>query len=242
MNFPWHSTVKILHQAEEILALSKPCGLLSHPNRENSVAKNALVLASYNFKEEAYEIGKGSRLYLLNRLDAPTSGLVLLTTSIEKAQAIRKAFKSHHVQKTYQAVVKGPVSVKIGTTVFAWNDRLSVQKNERHQLRVGRGPGSLAMTQVKILKNFRREGNVLSHIELSPKTGRTHQLRVQCALRKYPILGDRTYGDFRLNRALKVDRLFLHAHRMVFNLETHRFDLVDPIPEEIRHFIEVKPS
>ena len=80
----------------------------------------------------------------------------------------------------------------------------------------------------------------LSLIQLEPKTGRSHQLRVQCAQRHLPIVGDATYGDFRLNRAFAKTtgekRLFLHSARTCFEFEwqgrRHRFNAEAPVPTE----------
>jgi 23S rRNA-/tRNA-specific pseudouridylate synthase len=84
----------------------------------------------------------------------------------------------------------------------------------------------------------------LSVLELEPHTGRTHQLRVQCARRHLPILGDQNYGDFRRNREfsrrLGTDRLFLHARHVdvEFPLDGGkiRFDAESPLPPEFQRF------
>ncbi len=73
-----------------------------------------------------------------------------------------------------------------------------------------------AKTKVCLLKTIRFKNETMSLIELQPLTGRTHQLRVQCAARGFPILGDRTYGDFAWNKRLKAERLYLHAEKVSF--------------------------
>ena len=87
--------------------------------------------------------------------------------------------------------------------------------------RVTRGNGPTAITEVSVARD--KQGLYgMTLLKLSPKTGRTHQLRVQSALRKIPIIGDRTYGDFTLNRkiarASKVDGLCLHAGEIELDL------------------------
>ena len=83
---------------------------------------------------------------------------------------------------------------------------------------------------------------MLALLRLSPKTGRTHQLRVQCAKRKLPIIGDRTYGNFQLNRKyakqFKCDRLFLHATKLKVKISQKgktefMWEVVSPLPPKI---------
>lgn len=64
---------------------------------------------------------------------------------------------------------------------------------------------------MKVRQKFQGKGGAMALLELRPGTGRTHQLRIQCANRGLPIVGDRTYGDFTKNRNSKVESLFLHA-------------------------------
>ena len=101
-------------------------------------------------------------------------------------------------------------------------ERLVSGKKINGKLRVQPGKGSLAIT--KAWKMRERKGKVnFQLLELLPLTGKTHQLRVQCMIRKIPILGDKTYGDFSLNRkfqqATRIQRLCLHASQIEFNIE-----------------------
>ena len=216
---PWHSDVKIIKDQEGVLMVYKPCGVLSHPN-ESGVCGQSLIRAPYDFDQQAYLTTEGL-IYLLNRLDSPTSGLIVLSKNPILAQKIRKTFKDHQVKKIYQAIVKGRF---VGQNV-CWNDRLQTQKFDQH-LRTCRAPnntGVFAKTIVNLLQNFDIHGETFSWIQLEPLTGRTHQLRVQCAQHHFPILGDKTYGDFKCNRRQATERLFLHACSIEFVLEGQRF-------------------
>ena len=64
---------------------------------------------------------------------------------------------------------------------------------------------------MRVREKFQGKGGPMALLELKPKTGRTHQLRIQCAQRGMAILGDQTYGDFQRNRGLKTEALFLHS-------------------------------
>ena len=216
---PWHSGVRVVQSHSSVLAVYKPCGIRSHPN-DNEICRQALLEAPYDLGKEAYKVGE-NYIYLLNRLDSPTSGLLLLSTDFETAKEVRALFKAHRVQKIYHAIVKGFFPKK----PLIWRDCLDVQhKGAYVRTRCTKDRGMWAKTRTRLLKTVRFQNETLSLIELQPLTGRTHQLRVQCAARGFPILGDRTYGDFAWNKRLKADRLYLHAEKVSFNLEEITFE------------------
>lgn len=224
--------VKILAaDARGIFAFEKPAGILTHPNVSGlAAAKNALLVADYSLKNECYACriagGKIRKIFVLNRLDSPTSGVVLAATDEKIAAAARRAFSAGTVRKIYGAVVCGvPVPASGVWKSFLLRERL---RDGSLRVRECRGNVRGAMF-AETLYSVERAGTLAlgaganpragALLRLEPKTGRTHQLRVQCAARKIPILGDKTYGDFRLNAraAESADvpaergRLFLHA-------------------------------
>jgi len=159
------------------------------------------------------------RLWLLNRLDSATSGVILAASDEKLAKEIRALFRQRHISKTYVALVFGLPSEK----KQIWRDRLAIQKRAG-QIRTDASAGNIpAEARMTVLRTWRDHplagGKPLALIQLEPKTGRSHQLRVQCAKRHLPIVGDATYGDFRANRDFAKrsgeKRLFLHS------LETH---------------------
>ena len=201
-----------------------PIPIDSHPNKDQSHGKNAhsLINAEFDHDLECYKWMDSSNdqrcLYLCHRLDSPTSGVILGVSTQSLATTLRQAFADRKVRKTYYAVVQSKGKFREGL----WKDPLVVDRSHG-KLRVGKGKGPIALTSASII---RQKGRLygLSLIKLEPKTGRTHQLRVQCSLRKMPILGDQTYGDFSFNRkiarATKVDRLCLHAGEIEFRIQT----------------------
>lgn len=246
---PLHEGARVLAEHPGgLVAVDKPPGVMSHPNDSEDNAR-ALITANYSLEEEAYHVrdGKGGirRVWLINRLDGPTSGVVLLATDPLAAEAARQAFASRAVAKEYVAICVGRHRLPILRGM--WNDLLVTRRGGPDGLRSSplspnrpaRGPANQALTHVRV--GAKGEGEVdLVELHLEPKTGRTHQLRVQCAMRGHPILGDRTYGDFDANQALGVrrghDRLFLHAERLELNPviggEKVRFVAHSPTPPE----------
>lgn len=226
----------LLKDLNGVVALGKPDGVLSHPNTPADEKRSVLV-ASYQLEKECYEwkseLGV-HRAYLLNRLDSGTSGVILAATNEALALALRSQFKSQRVKKIYQALVFGAPT----PPVQVWRDRLAIQKRDG-MVRTERSGNVPAEAQMRVLA--RRTGfPPLTLIQLEPRTGRSHQLRVQCATRHLPIVGDATYGDFRANRefAKKTGqkRMFLHSAETRFDYEwagrNYSFSARAPLPDE----------
>jgi 23S rRNA-/tRNA-specific pseudouridylate synthase len=225
-----------------LAALAKPEGTLSHPNGPGEESR-ALVCAPYDEKEECFfwtdAAGAVRKLWLINRLDSVTSGLILAATHEELARAVKAQFRQRQVQKVYQALVFG----RPRQEEELWKDRLAVHQRGGHiRTRAGGGrlPAQSRMTLVRTLAGPPR----LSLLQLEPHTGRSHQLRVQCAKRQLPIVGDRTYGNFAANKAFAKaggpKRMFLHSLRTAFDYEfggrTHPFAAEAPLPPEFSAF------
>ena len=232
----------LTHDANGLAALSKPAGIRSHPNEELAgVDRHALLTAAYTLEGERYEwtppgATAPARLWLLNRLDAATSGVILVAADAALAASIKDLFQRKRVRKIYQALVFGTPA----RPVELWRDWLKIERSGGH-LRVGTGGGTMAETQITVLRGG-RSGASLSLLKLEPRTGRSHQLRVQCAERGLPIVGDMTYGDFAANRGFfragSAKRMFLHSAETSFDYEwqgqTHRFAAKAPPPEEFK--------
>jgi 23S rRNA-/tRNA-specific pseudouridylate synthase len=237
----------ITRDANGLAAFNKPAGVLSHPN-ESSDQPRSLLNAPYvregEFFEWPREAGALSasrqRLWLLNRLDGATSGVILVAASAELAAEIRGHFKRKQVRKVYFALVFG--APKSSSEV--WRDRLAVEKRGgriRTSATAGNIPAECAMT---VVRKGAREPKV-TLIRLEPRTGRSHQLRVQCAKRDLPMVGDQTYGDFARNRAFAklagTKRLVLHSAETAFAYEfrgrEHVFSAAAPLPEIFTAFL-----
>lgn len=213
----------IAHDENGLVALCKPDGTLSHPNDRGDLSRS-LLKAPYTLDGEFYEFdfpsvereGKSQRVYLLNRLDSATSGVLLLATNAALAKTIRATFLQKTVRKIYNALVFGTPQ----RASEIWRDNLAVQKKSG-QIRTAAGGNIPAESRMKVLRRWHDKLPPLTLIELEPRTGRSHQLRVQCARRKLPIVGDATYGAFAANRDYAKrggnPRLFLHSLEASFD-------------------------
>ncbi len=220
-----------------LAALDKPEGVLSHPNVPRDEPRS-LVRARYDEKEECFEWpgpGGPRRLWLINRLDSATSGLILAATSLGLAREIRAQFQRRQVRKTYQALVFG----KPRQAAETWKDVLDVRK-QGGRIRTAAGAGNLPAVCAMALLRSSREPMRTSLIRLAPQTGRSHQLRVQCAKRGLPIVGDKTYGNFGANRQFAKGggskRMFLHSLSVAFDYSlggaAYSFSAAAPLPAE----------
>jgi 23S rRNA-/tRNA-specific pseudouridylate synthase len=228
----------IKHDVNGLAALAKPAGVLSHPNASGDEPRSLLTVR-YVSDGEFFEwpasptVGK-ARLWLLNRLDSATSGVLLVAAEEALALEVRAQFKRKQVKKVYQALVFG----KPPPAPQVWRDFLAVQKHGR-QIRTATTGNVPSESRVSLLRLGRGEPK-LALIRLEPRTGRSHQLRVQCAKRHLPIVGDQTYGDFPRNREFAkragTKRLFLHSLETAFDYDfkgrTFTFEARAPLPAE----------
>jgi 23S rRNA-/tRNA-specific pseudouridylate synthase len=237
----------IVRDASGLAAFDKPAGVLSHPNSAQDEPRS-LLNARYVVEGEYFEwqpaAGAGTggapqRLWLLNRLDSATSGVILAAASEELATAIRAQFKRKQVRKVYQALVFGAPR----QPMELWRDLLSVEKRGgmiRTAAHAGHVPAETRMT---LIRRGLHEPRV-SLLKLEPRTGRSHQLRVQCAKHGVPIVGDQTYGDFAKNRDFakraQTKRMFLHSLETSFEYEfrgrPQTFTAHAPLPKRFEDF------
>lgn len=196
--------IPILYQDEHLILVDKPVDLPVHKN------KHMAYDAPYLTKLVGDQTGKW--VYNVHRLDAKTSGIILLAFSSEMARLLTQQFEKRTVQKTYLALVKG----QPGNGIF-----------DQPVLDRKKGKRVPAETTFKTLDSITTDLSskgvdevVISRVELQPHTGRWHQLRQHCAQQRFDIIGDTQHGDWTLNRLITestgAQRLCLHAYRLTF--------------------------
>ena len=243
---PIGAGVRVLNFSKEgLIALHKPTGVLSHPNISNETDR-ALLNAEYNYDDEVYTFnhqGKKRRVWLINRLDSPTSGIILIAVSCEIAKLVKLEFANHKVTKTYYALVKHRMKKSKGN----WIDQIS--KSSYLNKRSSRLKLTTAKSRYQVIKSP-HGGLPITLLKLSPLTGRTHQLRVQCQLHGYPIIGDRTYGSFSFNRTVAKEtgreRLMLHCAetslKYFHNGKMVKFTAKSALPEDFQEVLSFRPG
>jgi len=216
---PLNEGVRVLAANEDgLVALEKPAGAMSHPNTAEDV-KRSLLTASYDFDNEFYfwedAEGEERKVWLINRLDSPTSGVILIGLNFDIAATVKLEFSSHKVTKNYHALVRHRPAKHAGT----WADVISKDLvNNGRKIKKGRrirAKSTYQMVKTPV------GGFPIALLKLSPVTGRTHQLRIQCRKHGHPIVGDRSYGSFRFNKEVALAtgerRMMLHSSSVVVN-------------------------
>jgi 23S rRNA pseudouridine1911/1915/1917 synthase len=204
----------ILFEDRDLLVVNKSPGLVVHPGagHRQGTLLNALVHHCPDLKD----IGEVSRPGLVHRLDKDTSGLIVVAKTAMAHAALVAQFQVHSITKIYQALVWGRLAEAEGRI----EKEVGRHPTARQKMSVHARRGKRAITFWRVVKEF---PGPLSRVELTPQTGRTHQLRVHLASMGHPVLGDATYGggvsrltDHPKVLSLKplVHRQLLHAWRL----------------------------
>lgn len=194
-------SLTILYEDEHILAVDKPAGMLIHPSRSRNCGTLANFVAGYYEKT-----GQNCAFHPLTRLDRDTFGVVLLA----KNPHISARLQAGQMQKTYHAVTFGGPEGNAGVI-----DAPIARKPLPSLLREIRNDGKPSVTEYRVLERKEK----LCKLELHPITGRTHQLRVHCAYKGFPIVGDPQYGAAEsktLSENLGITTQLLCAKRLEF--------------------------
>ncbi len=198
----------VLYEDHHLIIVNKPAPLLTQappgvPNLE-AVVKDYI--------KTKYAKPAGVYLGVPHRLDRPVSGVVCFARNTKAAQRVHAQFAEHKVRKVYWALVEGVVAPDAGV----WDDWIRKVEDEARVERAAEGEvgAKLATLEYRVLKSLAD----VTQLELSPLTGRMHQLRVQTAWRGHPVLGDAMYGSARAFgpvAELPRDRVVaLHARRL----------------------------
>jgi 23S rRNA pseudouridine955/2504/2580 synthase len=226
----------VVFEDEHLIAVDKPAGVAVHGGSG----------VSFGVIEQLRQARPQARfLELVHRLDKETSGLLLVAKKRSALTALQDQFRGRETGKTYAALVLGtwPASKKV--IDVALHKFLTAEGERRVRTTSDEDEGRRSITLVKIARKFAD----FTLLDVTIKTGRTHQIRVHLAHEGHPIAGDEKYGDFPTNKALargeavqghKFDRMFLHARRLRFAhpASGEAIELEAPLPAECCTFLE----
>jgi 23S rRNA pseudouridine955/2504/2580 synthase len=228
----------ILFEDEHLLAIDKPAGAAVHGGSG----------VSFGVIEQLRQSRPTARmLELVHRLDRETSGILLVAKKRSALVKLQDQFRDRETGKTYLALVVGDWPERKKVIDLPLHKYLQADGERRVKVVAKDDPnGMRAITLVKVARKL----DEFTLLEVTIKTGRTHQIRVHLAHEGHPIAGDEKYGDFALNKALargdavpghKFDRMFLHARRLRFEhpASGETVELEAPLPPECESFLDV---
>ena len=235
----------VLLEDEHLLAIDKPAGVAVHGGSGVSFG----VIEQLRMARPQAKF-----LELVHRLDRDTSGILLIAKKRSALKHLQDQFRERETGKTYLALVAGrwPANKKVLDKPL---HKYLLPDGERRVKVVSKEDpdGMHSVTLVKVVQRLicpvtqgKHSPSELSLLEVTLKTGRTHQIRVHVASEGHPILGDDKYGDFELNKALQrpatlpnLKRMFLHAWRLQFNhpASGERVELLAQLPPELETFV-----
>lgn len=207
--------LSILYHDDALVAVDKPSGLLVH---RSWIAREATEFALQRVRDQI-----GQRVYPVHRLDRPTSGILLFAKDPDTARLMTEQFAERQVLKVYHAVVRG----YLGDGVLDYPLKEELDKIADAQADPDKAAQS-ALTEYRCLKQVelpfavskKHATSRYSLMELTPKTGRKHQLRRHMSHLRHPIIGDSNHGDGRQNRFFRehfgLNRLLLAATTLAF--------------------------
>ncbi len=248
----------ILYEDSNILAVNKPAGLVVHGDgrstslttgRTKELTLTDWILKKYPKIKNVGELSRDSkgeeieRSGIVHRLDRETSGVMLVAKTQKSFESLKKQFQEHKIKKIYHAFVFGeinpvradghrrPASNGTGTdwvTIDRPIGRSSKDFRLRSAQRGAKGEMREAVTEYKVLKR----GEGYTFVEVSPQTGRTHQIRVHFKAISYPLVGDSLYAPNREN-TLGFQRTALHSYQITFGDLKGKFHTVmAPYPKD----------
>jgi len=213
----------LAYRDQHLAVVRKPSGLPTHPteNRRSGTVVNRLLGMGLPLASGGGALRPG----IVHRLDAGTSGLLVVACDEPTYEALAGMFRRHDADRRYLALVRGVVG----------HDRFEVDAplgRSGARIRVDATGGRRAATSFEVRERLERA----TLLEAAPRTGRTHQIRVHLSAVGHPVLGDGRYGGGGDDaRALGLARPFLHAWRIAFDHPAtgERLDLEDPLPKDL---------
>ena len=238
--------LKIIYEDNDVLVIDKPAGLAVHPRQNKNGAplesevSSTLVsgllayypamanVGDYNSPQPPLNLrgGENIRPGLVHRLDKDTSGVLIIAKNQVSFDWLKNQFKERRVQKKYLALVQGAFKEKQGEI----KTLLHRSQKDPTKQKISTKEGKEAITRYKVIKEFKK----YTLLEVSPKTGRLHQIRVHLAWLGHPVAGDKKYGHKNQLLPSGLNRQFLHAAELKIILPNgQEKQFSSPLPEEL---------
>jgi len=221
----------LVYADDDLVVVDKPVGVAAHPSPgwDGPTVVGGLTAAGLRVSTS----GAAERQGVVHRLDAGTTGLMVVATSERAYTALKRAFKEREVEKGYSALVQGHPDPSRGTV------DAPIGRHPRSDWRFAVVAGGRdSITHYDTVEAFR----AASLLDVRLETGRTHQIRVHMAALRHPCVGDLAYGaDPTLAARLGLQRQWLHASRLAFAhpADGRRLELSSPFPPDLQHALDL---
>ncbi|MBI4057802.1 RluA family pseudouridine synthase [Candidatus Microgenomates bacterium] len=232
---------QILYEDDYLLVIDKPAGVVV--NRAESIKGETVqdwVEQKLKVQSAKFKVVENSdfvrRAGIVHRLDKETSGVLIVAKTSDAFENLQAQFKERKVEKSYVALVHGCVEPEEGT-ISAPVGRLPWNRERFGVLPGGREAETRYKVESRKYRVFGNKREEFSLLELYPKTGRTHQIRVHLKSIGHPVVGDMFYAGRKTARHDRqwCPRLFLHAQSIIFQhpSENRKVTVTSPLPEDL---------
>lgn len=221
----------ILYEDDFLVAVNKPSGLLSIPDREGK---------ENNLKDRLLD--KYGKIYTVHRIDKDTSGIIVFAKDENTHRQLNLLFENRQTEKIYHALVYGSLNEKNGSI-----DAAIAEHPSGNGKMMVHAKGKPSFTSFNLIENF----GMFSWVEFVIHTGRTHQIRVHAQHIGHPVVCDTIYGNcqpvfissikkkYKLSKAEEAEkpilnRLALHAYSLKFNLHNKEYFFEAPLPKDLK--------
>ena len=216
----------IVYEDASLIVINKPPDMVVHPAPGHS--GGTLVNALLHHCDDLVGIGGVERPGIVHRLDKDTSGLIVAAKTETCMQSLTRQFKERDIRKVYLALAKGTFESKTGEIDVP----IGRHKTHRKKMSTHTSAGREAQTRYEVIRQL----DGYAYVQLFPRTGRTHQLRVHLASIGHPILGDHLYGGTLGPGLPQIERQALHAYRLELThpVTENLLQLESPLPSDMK--------
>lgn len=219
-----------IYADDDIVVIDKPVGVAAHPSPgwEGPTVVDGVLAMGHRLSTS----GADERRGIVHRLDAGTTGLMVVAKSERAYSVLKQAFRERTVQKIYHAIVQGHPDPMKGTI------DAPIGRHPRHDWKFTvLAGGRDSITHYEVIEAF----PAASLVEINLETGRTHQIRVHFSALRHPCVGDAMYGaDPTLSARLELSRQWLHAHQLAFDhpADGRAVEFRSSYPADLQHALD----
>ena len=232
-NYP---KLEVIFENQYVKIINKPYNISVQKSQKDEITLDEIIKAQYQPSKKSLSFKPGP----LHRLDKKTTGLLAFSNNLVGAQEFSNILQNHKITKTYISVLEGNL-----TSPQKWQDKIATKEKTGKDFKTVTVNGDSenskeAITEVFPIKTGFFNNKPITLAKINIYTGRTHQIRSQCAYHKFPILGDTAYNKNTKKISQDVD-FFLHAYQLSFH-ETNNIDLptdiMAPLPKNFANFLK----